>query len=73
MPLNVGLIGLKGHQGTILSGVQAMADARLAAVCDDEPATLEGVSGWPSKSSIRAAGTPLAVSSKRARGWVLAQ
>lgn len=48
MPLNVGLIGLKGHQGTILSGVQAMADARLAAVCDDEPATLEGVSGWPS-------------------------
>jgi predicted dehydrogenase len=48
MPLNVGLIGLKGHQGVILSGVQAMPDARLAAVCDDDPAALGGVSGWPS-------------------------
>ncbi len=48
MALNVGLIGLKGHQGTILNGVQQMADARLAAVCDDDETNLEAVPGWPS-------------------------
>ncbi len=48
MCLRVGLIGLKGHQGTILSGVQAMDDARLVAVCDDDDGKLAGVSDWPS-------------------------
>ena len=48
MALAVGLIGLKGHQGTILTGVQAMDDARLVAVCDDDESTLAGVAGWPS-------------------------
>lgn len=48
MSLSVGLIGLKGHQGTILGGVQAMPDARLVAVCDDDESKLAGVAGWPS-------------------------
>ncbi len=48
MALAVGLIGLKGHQGTILNGVQAMDDARLVAVCDDDDGKLAGVAGWPS-------------------------
>ncbi|MBD3292448.1 MAG: hypothetical protein GF393_05960 [Armatimonadia bacterium] len=48
MQKRVGLIGLKGHQGTILNGVQAMDDARLVAVCDDDTDRLEGVPGWPS-------------------------
>ncbi|MGD9495154.1 MAG: Gfo/Idh/MocA family protein [Armatimonadota bacterium] len=48
MPLRVGLIGLKGHQGTILSGVQQMPDARLVAVCDDDEGKLVAVAGWPS-------------------------
>lgn len=48
MDIRVGLIGLKGHQGTILNGVQAMGDARLVAVCDDDRDRLDGVSGWPS-------------------------
>jgi len=48
MDTRVGLIGLKGHQGTILNGVQAMDGARLVAVCDDDQAKLDGVSGWPS-------------------------
>ena len=51
MALNVGLIGLKGHQGTILSGIPNVSGARLAAVCDDDPAALEGVSRWPSADS----------------------
>lgn len=46
MALNVGLIGLKGHQGTITGGVQAMPDARLAAVCDDDTEALAAVPGW---------------------------
>lgn len=48
MDIRVGLIGLKGHQGTILNGVQGMDDARLVAVCDDDQAKLDGVSNWPS-------------------------
>ncbi len=48
MDISVGLIGLKGHQGTILNGVQAMDGARLVAVCDDDEQKLAGVSGWPS-------------------------
>ena len=51
MDLRVGLIGLKGHQSTILSGVQAMEHARLVAVSDDEESKLAGVSGWPSASA----------------------
>ena len=46
MALNVGLIGLKGHQGTILNGIPAIPEARLAAVCEDDAAKLEGVPGW---------------------------
>ncbi|MGC9318427.1 MAG: Gfo/Idh/MocA family protein [Armatimonadota bacterium] len=46
MALNVGLIGLKGHQGTVLGGVQPMDEARLAAVCDDDESALQAVSGW---------------------------
>lgn len=45
--MNVGLVGLKGHQGVVLSELQA-AGCRLAAVCDDDPAALAGVSSWPS-------------------------
>ena len=48
MDIRAGLIGLKGHQGTILNGVQAMDGARLVAVCDDDEQKLAGVSGWPS-------------------------
>jgi predicted dehydrogenase len=48
MALRVGLIGLKGHQGTILSGVEAMDEARLVAVADDDEGRLSGVTGWPS-------------------------
>ncbi|MGI5819882.1 MAG: Gfo/Idh/MocA family protein [Armatimonadota bacterium] len=48
MDIRVGLIGLKGHQGTILNGVQAMDNARLVGVCDDDQAKLDGVSGWAS-------------------------
>lgn len=48
MDVRAGLIGLKGHQGTILNGVQAMDGARLVAVCDDDEQKLAGVSGWPS-------------------------
>lgn len=47
MSLRVGLIGLKGHQGTILNGIQAMDEARLVAVCDDDEEKLASVSGWP--------------------------
>lgn len=47
MALAVGLIGLKGHQGTILEGVQRMPEARLVAVCDDDESKLVGVPAWP--------------------------
>ncbi len=46
--LNVGIIGLKGHQGTILGGIQAMDDVRLAAVAEDNAGALEGVPKWAS-------------------------
>lgn len=45
--LNVGLIGLKGHQGTILGGIAQQPDVRLAAVADDSEAALAGVPNWP--------------------------
>ena len=44
--MNVGLIGLKGHYGTILQGLRA-ADCRLVAVCDDDEATLAAARGLP--------------------------
>ena len=55
MALAVGLIGLKGHQGTILNGVQAMDDARLVAVCDDNESTLAGVARFAARSTFHAA------------------
>jgi len=45
--LNVGLIGLKGHQGVILDGMSRLEDVRLAAVADDGPGALEAVPKWP--------------------------
>lgn len=48
MPLRVGLIGLKGHQGTILNGVAGMPEASLVAVQDDDEEKLSGVANWPS-------------------------
>jgi len=42
--MNVGLVGLKGHQGTVL-GELAEAGCRLAAVCEDSAEALTGVSG----------------------------
>jgi predicted dehydrogenase len=44
--MNVALIGLKGHYGTILEGLEG-AGCRLAAVADDNPEVLAGVAGWP--------------------------
>jgi len=39
--LNVGLIGLDGHQGTILNGICEMDDVRLAAVASERPEALD--------------------------------
>ncbi len=47
MGLNVGIIGLKGHQGTITGGIKLIDGARMAAVCDDDDSKLAGVSGYP--------------------------
>lgn len=44
--MNVALIGLKGHYGTVLEGLKE-AGCGLAAVHDDNPEVLAGVSGWP--------------------------
>lgn len=44
--MNVGLVGLKGHQGVVLSEL-AEAGCRLAAVCEDNAEALAGVPGWP--------------------------
>jgi predicted dehydrogenase len=44
--MNFGLIGLKGHQGVVLSALKD-AGCRLVAVCDDEKAKLDGVKKWP--------------------------
>ena len=46
MGYNVGLIGLKGHQGVCVQGIARRDDCRLAAVCDDDPEALAGVPGW---------------------------
>ena len=46
MTLNVAIAGLKGHQGVILEGIAELPDARLAAVADDNPEALAGVTGW---------------------------
>lgn len=47
MPLNVGIIGLKGHQGVALGSIPKLEDVRLAAVCEDNEGALAGVGGWP--------------------------
>ena len=44
--MKVGLIGLKGHQGTIVEALRE-ADCRLVAVCDDDEEALAGVATWP--------------------------
>ena len=44
--MNVALIGLKGHYGTVLEGLKATG-SRLVAVCDDSPEVLAGVAQWP--------------------------
>lgn len=43
--MNVGLIGLKGHQYVVLNELKE-AGCRLAAVCDDDAAALGAVSSW---------------------------
>lgn len=44
--MNVALIGLKGHYGTILEGLKDTG-SRLVAVCDDNPDVLAAVPSWP--------------------------
>lgn len=46
MALQVGIIGLKGHQSVALQGIVARDDCRLAAVCDDNPEALDAVAEW---------------------------
>lgn len=43
MALEIGIIGLKGHQSVALQGIAQRDDCRLAAVCDDEPEALDRV------------------------------
>ena len=45
--MNVGLVGLKGHQGVVLGELRE-AGCRLAAVCEDNAEALAGVPSWPS-------------------------
>jgi len=47
MILQVGLIGLKGHQGIALGAIARREDCRLAAVCDDDESKLSEVAQWP--------------------------
>lgn len=47
MTWNIGLIGLKGHQGVITNGIGLVPGARLAAVCDDDEGKLAGVPNYP--------------------------
>ncbi|NPV49154.1 MAG: Gfo/Idh/MocA family oxidoreductase [Armatimonadetes bacterium] len=44
--MRVGLIGLKGHYGTVLEGL-AEAGCELVAVCDDDEGVLASARGWP--------------------------
>ncbi|MFZ2641861.1 MAG: Gfo/Idh/MocA family oxidoreductase [Verrucomicrobiia bacterium] len=44
--LNVGFIGLKGHQGTVVSALKE-AGCRAAMVCDDDRAMLNRAKKWP--------------------------
>jgi len=44
--MNVGIIGLKGHQGVVIGAIKE-AGCRLAAVCDDSQPALDGVAKWP--------------------------
>ena len=41
MALNVGLIGLHGHQGTLLQGCQQLPECEFVAICCDDAAMLE--------------------------------
>lgn len=41
--MNVGLIGLDGHQGVVLSGIAESDELRLVAVSSDKPDKLEGM------------------------------
>ncbi len=47
MALQVGVIGLKGHQGVALSGIAQREDCRLAAVCDDDESKLAEAAQGP--------------------------
>ncbi|MGQ9730878.1 MAG: Gfo/Idh/MocA family protein [Candidatus Zipacnadales bacterium] len=44
--LNVGIIGLKGHQSVILEGIKHLQNVRLAAVADEQPSVLAEVPHW---------------------------
>ena len=44
--MRVGLIGLKGHYGTVLEGLAA-AGCELVAVCDDDEGTIASARSWP--------------------------
>lgn len=44
--MRVGLIGVKGHYGTILSGLAATG-CELVAVCDDDESVLAAARKWP--------------------------
>jgi predicted dehydrogenase len=44
--LNVGFIGLKGHQGVVASALKE-AGCRAAVVCDDDRAALDRAKKWP--------------------------
>ncbi len=48
--MNVGFIGLKGHQGVVVSALKE-AGCRVAAVCDDNAQALAGVPRWPTADS----------------------
>lgn len=48
--MNVGFIGLKGHQGVVVSALQE-AGCRVVAVCDDNPTALANVPKWPTASA----------------------
>lgn len=48
--MNVALIGLKGHYGTVLEGLKETG-CRLVAVHDDNPEVLAGVPNWPAADS----------------------
>ncbi len=46
MTLQIGFIGLKGHQDDVVRQVAKHGGCRIAAVCDDDTQRLAGVSSW---------------------------